>query len=111
MKIAYSQTRHPKAEGMAFRNPRFFAGCEDGVTEVHVFGDWPQIAEAYRAKGVEVIEHDPRYTSPSVKVAEAPAGFVDPVQADEPDVEASQEDADVPEEAPAPVRRRRGRKA
>lgn len=34
MKIAYSQTHHPKASGLTFRNPRFFAGCED-ASEVH----------------------------------------------------------------------------
>ena len=82
MKIAYSQWMHPKAEGMAFRNPRFFSGVEEGATEVHVFGHWPDIADAYLAAGVPVVEHDPRPTSPGIVIAEAPADFVNPVQAE-----------------------------
>lgn len=81
MKIAYGQFLHPKGAGMAFRNARFFTACEDGASEVHVFGDFPHIADAYRAKGVEVVEHDPRPGSPSVLVAEAPADLVNPVKA------------------------------
>lgn len=58
MHLFYGQTRHPEAEGVEFRNARFFAGAEEGVTKVLLAGDYPEIVRAYVKAGVEVSRVD-----------------------------------------------------
>ena len=59
VEILYSQTRAKLQPGQTYRNPRFFSGVEDGVAKVCLDGDWPKIAAAYEAAGVEVVRVDP----------------------------------------------------
>lgn len=80
MHLIYSQTRHPLADGRRLINPRFFDGPVDGAQSVVILGDWPKIAEAYRALGVEVVEPELSERAPGVVLAEAPAEWVDPVK-------------------------------
>jgi hypothetical protein len=54
MKIVYSQTAVALKEGETYRNPRFFAGVEEGVEAVSIHGDWPEIAKAHLDAGVDV---------------------------------------------------------
>ena len=58
MHLIYSQTLHPLVVGRKLINPRFFNGTVDGAESVVIIGDWPVIADAYRALGVEVSEPD-----------------------------------------------------
>lgn len=54
MDLVYSQGRQPG--GRKQLNPRFFDGTiVEGVTTVHIDGDWPAIAAAYEAAGVKVV--------------------------------------------------------
>lgn len=55
--IVYGQSAIASEElaGREFRNARFFDQPEEGVTAVYlVDGDWPNIARAYKAAGVDV---------------------------------------------------------
>jgi hypothetical protein len=54
MKIVYSQTAVGLNEGEVFRNPRFFAGVEEGVQAVTIHGHWPEIAKAHLDAGADV---------------------------------------------------------
>jgi len=80
MHLIYAQTRHPLADGRRLVNPRFFHGVVEGAESVIIIGDWPKIAEAYRAAGVEVSEPDLASPTPGVTLTEAPAEWVDPVK-------------------------------
>lgn len=59
VEIVYSRTRPALSEGQEFRNPRFFAGAEEGVTKVLLDGDYPEITRAYIATGATVSRIDP----------------------------------------------------
>jgi hypothetical protein len=77
MKLIYSQTRHALAADAEFRNPRFFVEPEPEATAVGIVGDWPRIADAYRAAGVPVFEVDSPETSPATERPDAvPRGDV-----------------------------------
>lgn len=59
MQIVYSRTHHPlMTEGRTFSNPRFFTVPNPDAVKVFIVGNWPEIGEAYRAAGVEVVEVD-----------------------------------------------------
>lgn len=54
MELVFTQSEHPLLTGKRkFRNPRFFSGVEQ-ASKVFIVGDYPHIADAYRAEGVEV---------------------------------------------------------
>jgi len=59
VEILYSQTRDKLQPGQTFRNARLFSGVELGVAKVCLDGEWPKIAAAYEAAGVEVVRVDP----------------------------------------------------
>ncbi len=80
MHLIYSQTLHPLADGRKLINPRFFTGPVEGAESVVILGEWPAIAEAYRAAGVEVSEPDLIAPTPGKVLTEAPATWVDPVK-------------------------------
>lgn len=65
MKLIYSQTHHAAEEGHERRNPRFFAGPEEGAKEVLIVGDWPNIVKAYEAADVAVRRVDPLPPKPA----------------------------------------------
>jgi hypothetical protein len=48
----------PQIEGRQYQNPNFFDGPRDGVKTVLLFGNWPEIAAAYKDAGVDV-QQDP----------------------------------------------------
>lgn len=102
--IVYSQTKVDLAEGQVQRNPRFYAGPEDGISAVSIYGDWPQITGDYRVRGVEVRQLTPvlRPESEDIALTDAPADWQEPVQA-EPESEPPLEEQ--------PRRRRRKAKA
>jgi hypothetical protein len=57
MDLVYSRTRQPGDRKQS--NPRFFDDVVvEGVTTVHIDGDWPKIAAAYEAAGVTVVRLD-----------------------------------------------------
>ena len=65
MELVYADHRNATSAGRVHLNPRLFNGVpEDGATKVYLFGEWPQIALAYRAMGVEVIEARPKPDHP-----------------------------------------------
>lgn len=84
MHLFYSQTIRPP-EGAAYRNPRHFAGVEEGATLVTLDGDWPAIVAAYSALGVEVSPLHPAPEPPAIAEpppslgGERPQGFLDTV--------------------------------
>ena len=103
--IVYSQTKVALSEGQVQRNPRFYAGPEDDVSAVSIYGDWPQITGDYRVRGVEVRQLTPvlRPDSEDIALPDAPADWQEPVQTDpEPEPEA-------PVEEPPRRRRRKAR--
>lgn len=72
MKLVYSQTDHPLAEGHTRRNPRFFQSVEPDVTAVAIVGNFPLIADAYREAGIPVHEADKGEPEPEAPKADAP---------------------------------------
>lgn len=82
--IVYSQTKVDLAEGQVQRNPRFYAGPENDVSAVSIYGDWPQITGDYRVRGVEVMQMTPvlRPDSEDIALTDAPADWREPVQAE-----------------------------
>lgn len=80
MELVYAREAHALKGGQAQRNPRFFAGPEDGVSRVVLVGDWPGIEDAYLARGVPVthygrpeLDRKPAATGPIAKQADNPA--------------------------------------
>lgn len=49
-------THNPEADvtQYAVRNPAYFRGVETGFARVVLDGNWPEVAEAYKAAGIEV---------------------------------------------------------
>lgn len=79
MHLIYSQTLHPLADGRKLINPRFFDGPVEGAESVVIIGEWPAIADAYRALGVAVSEPT-LISTPAKPMSEAPATWRDPVR-------------------------------
>lgn len=58
MELVYAREAQVLNGGQAQRNPRYFAGPEEGVSSVVLVGDWPEIESAYLARGVSVSRPD-----------------------------------------------------
>lgn len=56
--IVYSNQKGDFLDGKRYANPRFFAGVKSDVRKVTIVGDWPRVAEAYKAAGIEVVQMD-----------------------------------------------------
>lgn len=54
MELTYSAQTTDFDPDKRYRNPQYFDKPESGVTRVTVVGDWPVVAEAYKAAQVEV---------------------------------------------------------
>jgi hypothetical protein len=54
MELVYAREGQTLKGGQTQRNPRYFAGPEEGVSSVILVGDWPEIESAYLARGVAV---------------------------------------------------------
>jgi len=54
MELVYAREAQALNGGQAQRNPRFFTEPEAGVSRVVLVGDWPEIEDAYLARGVTV---------------------------------------------------------
>lgn len=54
MELTYSAQKTDFDPDKRYRNPQYFDKPESGVTKVTVIGDWPNVADAYKATGVEV---------------------------------------------------------
>lgn len=54
--VVYSAQERDFEPGLVYRNPRYFGRPQGSPDIVIVVGDWPNVAEAYRALGVEVRE-------------------------------------------------------
>lgn len=85
MELVYAREAQALKGGQAQRNPRYFTQPEDGVSRVVLVGDWPEIEDAYLARGVAVSHHGrpeldrkPAAIGPITKQAEDPASIVIP---------------------------------
>ena len=58
MEMIYAREGQTLKDGQSQRNPRYFAGPEEGVSSVIIIGDWPEIESAYLARGVAVSRPD-----------------------------------------------------
>jgi hypothetical protein len=58
MKLFYTRSNKNVPKGFTFRNARFFDMPEDGVSEIHLDGHYPDIEAAYKAanKDIKVIQ-------------------------------------------------------
>lgn len=53
MHIIYTTQTSGFKGDFAYRNPRYFAGVEDGAAAVTVVGDWPAVVDAYAKAGID----------------------------------------------------------
>lgn len=54
MELVYTSQKSNFDPAKRYRNPEYFERPEAGVAKVTVIGDWPAVAEAYKAANVEV---------------------------------------------------------
>lgn len=54
MELVYTSQKSNFDPAKRYRNPEYFERPEGGVAKVTLIGDWPAVAEAYKAANVEV---------------------------------------------------------
>lgn len=54
MELVYTSQKSNFDPAKRYRNPEYFERPEAGVAKVTLIGDWPSVAEAYKAVNVEV---------------------------------------------------------
>jgi hypothetical protein len=54
MELVYTSQKSDFDPAKRYRNPEYFERPEAGVAKVTLIGDWPAVAEAYKAANVEV---------------------------------------------------------
>jgi len=54
MELVYTSQKSNFDPAKRYRNPEYFERPEAGVVKVTLIGDWPAVAEAYKAANVEV---------------------------------------------------------
>jgi hypothetical protein len=54
--LVYSDQSRGFEPGRHYENPRYFRKVKEGVKHVYILGDWPKVAEAYEAAGVQVTQ-------------------------------------------------------
>lgn len=54
MELVYTSQKSNFDPAKRYRNPEYFERPEAGVAKVTLIGDWPAVAEAYKAANVEV---------------------------------------------------------
>jgi hypothetical protein len=54
MELVYTSQKLNFDPAKRYRNPEYFERPEAGVAKVTLIGDWPAVAEAYKAANVEV---------------------------------------------------------
>lgn len=98
--VIYTAQKTGLEKGKRYANPRFFDGKpKSGVTKVVVVGNWPAVVEAYKAKGVEVVQQEAfNYVKPS-KYKEPPRDLVAKVEAEPVDGPSDEELRDMIEDA------------
>ncbi|WP_064116701.1 hypothetical protein [Pseudomonas fluorescens] len=64
MELVYSTQNSDFDPEKRYRNPAHFDRPEAGVTHAVVIGDWPKVADAYEALGVEVLVTKPLISEP-----------------------------------------------
>lgn len=55
MELTYSAQSTDFDPDKRYRNPEYFDRPESGVTKVTIVGEWPAVADAYKAVDVEVV--------------------------------------------------------
>jgi hypothetical protein len=66
--VVYSTQRNGFDPGCVYRNPHYFEKANAvGVDRIVVIGDWPNVVEAYRSLGVEVVSDIPIVVTSSVQ--------------------------------------------
>lgn len=55
MKIIYAKNSSGIDEEASFRNPEYFERAQEGATSIIIYGDYPDIVEAYADFGVEIV--------------------------------------------------------
>lgn len=55
MELTYSAQSTDFDPDKRYRNPEYFDRPESGVTKVNLVGEWPAVADAYKAVDVEVV--------------------------------------------------------
>lgn len=54
MELIYTDQQNGFEPDKHYRNPLYFEGAENGVSKVIIHGNYPAVAQAYQAKGVEI---------------------------------------------------------
>lgn len=77
--IIYSAQRRGFEEGRVYENPKYFDKVNPLCTRAVVIGDWPNVVDAYREAGVEVVTSFTGQPTPT-PASPAPSVQTDPVE-------------------------------